>query len=292
MFSLERALRLGWLRWSARTRPLPRPDEVLSSLYPGRPLLLAHRGDRAHVPENTVLAVTQALTAGADGSEFDVRLSSDGVPVVIHDDTVDRTMHATGAVSSFTSVALGAMRARRHPRWGAGPAPGVPTLAELLAAMPDGSVAVVELKGPTRAERELEARALEVLAPHRRRLQVLVSSFHPGQLSTLRAQDEDLALGVLAEPEQMLPLRLCLHAGPLRAAALHLPVSMVDAALVTRAHKAGRRVHVWRVLSRRDLISVLDAGADAVMVDDVPAAATEMQRWLDERGLPPLARPS
>ncbi|MFZ9887064.1 MAG: glycerophosphodiester phosphodiesterase [Myxococcota bacterium] len=288
---LERALRLRWLDVSARSPSRPQPDAALQAIYPGRPLLLAHRGDRAHFPENTVLAVTQALARGADGSEFDVRLSRDGVPVVIHDDTVDRTMHATGPVSSFSSVALGAMRARRHSRWGTGPEPGVPTLAELLAAMPDGAVAVVELKGPVGSERQLEARALEVMEPHRRRLHMMVSSFHPGQLLNVRERDGDIALGVLAEPEQLLPLRLCLQALPLRAAALHLPVSMVDAELVARAHRAGRRVHVWRVLNRTNLITVLDAGADAVMVDDVPAAVVEMQRWLERRGLPSISSP-
>lgn len=272
---LDDALRRALLRAVARVPGLPRPSRALDEWYgpeQRRPLLLAHRGDRAHFPENTVVAVVEAIRRGADGSELDVRLSKDGVPVVIHDDTVDRTMHASGRVRDFTAAELGAMEARRHPRWGDGPRVGVPTLDELLSAFPDGSVAVVELKGPQHEEPGLERAALDVMARHRQRLRLMASSFHAAQLFTLRSLDDTLPLGVLSEPEQILPLRVGLQALPLGAEALHLPTSMVSPELVRRAHEAGLRVHVWRVMSKEDVAFLVGAGVDAVMVDDVPGA--------------------
>lgn len=261
---------------------LPRPSRALDEWYElagrKRPLLLAHRGDRAHFPENTVLSIVEAIRRGADGSEFDVRLSKDGVPVVIHDDTVDRTFHASGRVSDFTAAELAALEAKRHPRWGRGPRVGVPTLDELLGAFPDGSVAVVELKGPKHDEPGLERAALDVIERHRDRLHLMVSSFHAAQLLTLRALDDTLPLGVLSEPEQILPLRAGLQALPLGAEALHLPRSMVTKELVDLAHEAGLRVHVWRVMSAEDVRYLVDAGADAIMVDDVPGAFAALGR--------------
>ncbi len=253
---------------------------ALPGWYPGRPLLLAHRGDRAHFPENTVPAIREAIRRGADGSEFDVRLSADGVPVVIHDATVDRTMHARGFVRDFSARELSALEARRHPRWGDGARVGVPTLAELLEAFPDGSVAVVELKGPAADEPGLERAALDVIRPHRERLRVIASSFHAPQLLELRRLDRALPLGVLSEPEQILPLRVGVQALPIRPAALHLPRSMVTRALVRRAHAAGLRVHVWRVMTAADVSSLVEAGADAMMVDDVPAGRAALRRAL------------
>lgn len=275
---LDDALRGAMLRALAATPGSPRASRALDGWGQGRPLLLAHRGDRAHFPENTVVSIVEAIRRGADGSELDVRLSKDGVPVVIHDDTVDRTLHASGRVRDFTAVELARMEARRHPRWGDGARAGVPSLDELLHALPDGSVVVVELKGPQHTEPGLERAVVDVLQRHRDRLRLLASSFHAAQLHTLRTLDDTLPLGVLSEPEQILPLRLGLHALPLRAEALHLPRSMVTKELVRLAHEAGMRVNVWRVMSAADVRFLVDAGVDAIMVDDVPAARAALGR--------------
>lgn len=289
MGRLDDALRRGMLkaqRALSSVPGLPRPSRALDEWYgptlpgegQGRPLLLAHRGDRAHFPENTVVSMVEAIRRGADGSEFDVRLSKDGVPVVIHDDTVDRTMHASGRVRDFSAAELWAMEAKRHPRWGKGARVGVPTLDELLSAFPDGSVAVVELKGPQHRELGLERAALEVMNRHRPRLRLMASSFHAAQLSTLRRLDDTLPLGVLSEPEQILPLRVGLQTLPLAAEALHLPRSMVTRELVALAHEAGLRVHVWRVMSAEDVRFLVGAGVDAIMVDDIPGASAALGR--------------
>jgi glycerophosphoryl diester phosphodiesterase len=84
------------------------------------PLVIAHRGASAHAPENTLAAFRRALDDGADGLEFDVRLASDGVPVVIHDATLKRTAGRKGGIASLSSSALaeidvGSWFNRRHP---------------------------------------------------------------------------------------------------------------------------------------------------------------------------------
>ncbi|HWQ00281.1 MAG TPA: glycerophosphodiester phosphodiesterase family protein, partial [Vicinamibacterales bacterium] len=64
-----------------------------------RPRVFAHRGGAALAPENTIAAFDRGLACGADGLELDVRLARDGVPVVIHDATLDRTTDAVGPVA-------------------------------------------------------------------------------------------------------------------------------------------------------------------------------------------------
>jgi len=74
----------------------------MSNAAKSTPLIIAHRGDSANAPENTMAAFRLALEKGADGIELDVMLSADGVPVVIHDSTVDRTTNGSGRVRELT----------------------------------------------------------------------------------------------------------------------------------------------------------------------------------------------
>jgi glycerophosphoryl diester phosphodiesterase len=97
-------------------------------------LRLAHRGDWRRAPENTVPAFLAALDVpGCDGVEFDVRPAAGGVPVVIHDETLDRVQGIAGRVADLAPDEL-----ERH---------GVPTLEEVLHAVPRRAFLDVELKG-------------------------------------------------------------------------------------------------------------------------------------------------
>src|SRR4051812_17116518 len=80
---------------------------VSPSPCPPVPLIIGHRGAAAVAPENTLVSFEKALRDGADGIEFDVRLASDDVPVVIHDATLRRTVLRKGRVKDFSSVELG-----------------------------------------------------------------------------------------------------------------------------------------------------------------------------------------
>ena len=79
----------------------------------GLPLIIAHRGLSARAPENTVAAIRMAIAAGADGVEFDVRLSRDGIPVVFHDETLFRTARRKERVDSLTETPTICLR-KRH----------------------------------------------------------------------------------------------------------------------------------------------------------------------------------
>jgi glycerophosphoryl diester phosphodiesterase len=84
--------------------------------------VIAHRGASAEAPENTLAAFELAVRQGADALELDIRLSRDGVPIVLHDPTLDRTTRLKGSAAAFTAAEL--RRAK------------VPTLAEVLTAFP------------------------------------------------------------------------------------------------------------------------------------------------------------
>jgi glycerophosphoryl diester phosphodiesterase len=111
------------------------------------PLVIAHRGDSAHRPENTLAAFAAALEVGTAIVEFDVHLTHDGEVVVIHDETVDRTTDGRGAVRDMTLAELRRLSAGYPARFGAAYAgERVPTLAETLGLLRERAQAMIEIK--------------------------------------------------------------------------------------------------------------------------------------------------
>ena len=102
------------------------------SLAADRPIVVAHRGASVEQPENTIEAFEAAIEAGADAVEFDVRLTADGVPVVMHDPDVSRTTGGAGLVSEITVAEIRKL--------------GIPTLEEALACLAGRVAADIELK--------------------------------------------------------------------------------------------------------------------------------------------------
>ena len=114
------------------------------------PLVIAHRGDSAHRPENTLSAFASALELGVELVEMDVQLSRDGAVVVIHDASVDRTTDGTGRVSDLTLGELRKLSAGYPLRYGKDYAgERIPTFDEAIEAIGDRATLQVEIKGAT-----------------------------------------------------------------------------------------------------------------------------------------------
>jgi len=220
-------------------------------------------------------AFDAGLAAGADGLELDVRLSSDGVPVVIHDATLDRTTSGTGPVSAHTAAALARLDAACRFQ-GDGDFPwrgrgvGVPSLAEVLRRHRDCRV-IVEMKGNEPALGSAVARVLrdadaldrvcaagfgaDAMRAFRRALPEAATSAHREEVrlalcrSWVRWPLRDLPYGGYQVPER---------AGRLR---------VVSPAFVRGAHAAGLQVHVWTVNDAGDVRRLLDWGVDALITD-------------------------
>jgi len=130
------------------------------------PRVIGHRGAAGLAPENTAAAFRRGAALGVDWVEFDVHLTADGVPVVIHDDTVDRTTDGKGKVAALTLAELKCLDA------GAWFDPGargerIPTLAEMLDLLGElGLGAVVEIKPSPGAEVATAEATVELLREH------------------------------------------------------------------------------------------------------------------------------
>ncbi len=123
------------------------PAESLADyIYKNSPLITAHRGYAEIAPENTMSAFEAALNAGADASEFDVHMTLDGVLIVIHDESVDRTTNGTGLISELTYEYLSTLDAGswKDPKFAG---EKIPTLHQTLTYFQENNmVAVLEIK--------------------------------------------------------------------------------------------------------------------------------------------------
>jgi glycerophosphoryl diester phosphodiesterase len=129
------------------------------------PLIIAHRGDSSHRPENTLAAFAAGLETGAAIVEFDVHLTRDGEVVVIHDETIDRTTDGRGEVKRMTLAEIRRFSAGYPSRFGSAYAgERVPTLAETLGLLRERAHAMIEIKPEAvtdDAEGGIEAHVIE-----------------------------------------------------------------------------------------------------------------------------------
>jgi glycerophosphoryl diester phosphodiesterase len=240
-----------------------------------RPLILAHRGASAEAPENTIEAFDLALRQGADGIELDVRISSDGVPVVIHDARLERTTNGAGRVDALSARELGRLDAGT---WLSTRRPAlvrsrfrslrIPLLSEALAWMKEqGCVAYVELKRGRASNGGLEEKVLRVIRETGMVQNVVVISFHHAVLQTLRELDRRIALG-LDFTRPLLALRRAQAVG----ATAVLPLgALVTSKFVHRAHALGLKVVPWGADSPRSWRRLLAIGVDG-LITNRPAA--------------------
>ncbi|MFI9527012.1 glycerophosphodiester phosphodiesterase family protein [Micromonospora rosaria] len=231
----------------------------------GAPMtVVAHRGASSAAPENTLVAQEVARRAGADFVENDVQPSSDGVPFVLHDTTVNRTTSGTGPIRGLTAAQLKTLDAGS---WFAPHFAGatLPTLAEQLADLRTrGGNLLLEIKGAH--TRDQVARIVEVIRAERMTGRVFVQSFEVDALRYTRELAPELPTGLL---------RGTLDADPV-ATARELGLTAYNpsgAALATRPgivadlHAAGIAVMVWTINSPAQWKQLDELGVDGVITD-------------------------
>lgn len=245
------------------------------ALRGSRPLVFAHRGGAKLGPENTLTAFDRGLAAGADGLEFDVRLSADGDVVVMHDPTVDRTTNGNGPVRRLTTEQLAQLDVLGTGR-------GVPRLAEVLDRYRDAAL-IIEMKDNSAdlarrvVDRVRDARALE---------RVVLGSFHATPLRAARAYEPRLPTGSAKRETQVALYASYVRVAPYwaRYKTFQVPERSRGRRIVSRrfvrlAHAAGLAVQVWTVDAADDISRLLSYGVDAIISDRPDIAVKAVRTW-------------
>ncbi|MCX7838407.1 MAG: glycerophosphodiester phosphodiesterase family protein, partial [Anaerolineae bacterium] len=226
-----------------------------------KPLILAHRGASAYAPENTLAAFNLAFELGADGIELDVSLTRDGIPVVIHDDTVDRTTNGHGAVNQFTLAELQQLDASNRMEKYRGEK--IPTLEEVLRAVGTRGLINIEIKSTGLKTDGVEMAVLAAIE-NTGASRVLISSFNPLALRRMLLLDPRLPRGLLYAPRLPIFLRRAWLRPLVRPAALHPHFSMVTREWVQWAHARGYQVNTWTVDDPEVTRRLIEWGVDSL----------------------------
>ena len=257
-------------------------------LEPSRRLVIGHRGNRAHAPENTIESFAQAVAAGADAIEFDVHLSADGIPVVHHDPTLTRTTDGTGEIARMNFADLRKVDAgarftkdgKTFPYRGAGHR--IPRFEEVLEAFPAIPL-LVEIKDPLAAT---EVR--RIIEQHKSTERVVVDSFRSEALRVFdgsgiatgasrngiaRMLREGLGAGEAGQVEFKV---LCT---PLSYYGVPIPITRIIAA----ARKHDVRVNVWTVNETDVAQRLWLAGVTGIISDD-PGSMIALRKQLEAHG--------
>jgi glycerophosphoryl diester phosphodiesterase len=235
--------------------------------------VIGHRGNRAHAPENTIESFAQAVAAGADAIELDVHLSADGIPVVIHDPTLERTTDGTGEIARMNFAEIRRADAgakftkdgKTFPYRGAGHR--VPRFEEVVEAFPSTPL-LIEIKAPL-ASVQVRRIIEERMAADR----VVVDSFRPEALTIF--EESDIPVGASRDGIARI-LRESLGGKPLgqpEFSAICTPLSYYGFPLpVKRFARVARRydvrVHVWTVNDTRVARELWVAGVNGIVSDE------------------------
>lgn len=215
--------------------------------------IIAHRGASGDYPENTLLAIEQAVLQGADAVEIDV-FAVDGELIVIHDHHLARTTNGSGSIYQHSLAQLQQLDAGRGQR--------IPTLWQVLQLLAPTTLWLnIELKGDNtvapllsllkRAERELQFDANRLL----------ISSFNHHLLAALKQQQPALKLGALTAS---LPIDYAAFARQLNAYSVNCDVSFINQAFVDDAKARGLKVYVYTVDQADDIARMAEYGVDGI----------------------------
>jgi glycerophosphoryl diester phosphodiesterase len=240
-------------------------------------LIIGHRGASAVAPENTMAAFREAIAVGADGIEFDVRLTRDGVPVVIHDSTLRRTGGLPHRIADLTWQEVSKVDVGS---WfnGSFVNETVPSLAEMFTLFQsNNSTLYLEMKSDSASDqRPLADACVRAINDYSLKERVMVECFQLPALKIVKEIDPEIKTVALFEPSFTNPSvlsdqRIINQATGVGASALALHHRLARASLVQKAKAEGLHVAVWTVDDPAWIERARATGIDALITND-PAA--------------------
>lgn len=234
-------------------------------------IIYAHRGASQDAPENTMAAFYAALRRGADGIECDIRLTKDGVPVIIHDSYLDRTTNGTGLISHVTYQELRRLEAaaRVHPDHAGEKIPSLSNLFTWIKKTP--LLLNLELKPVQAAEGVLEKEVLRLLGKHGLTNRTVISSYDPYSLYTIKQLQNEVKTALiylyLDEPWQI--------AEEIGASALHPYYPFMTLELFYAIRERGFEILPYTVDHWSELDQLIRLGASGV-ITNTPSRARKI----------------
>lgn len=228
---------------------------------------IAHRGASGYAPENTLAAFDKAVEMQADYIEIDVQLSKDDLPVIIHDDTLDRTTNGTGNVSAYT---LEELRSLDAGSWFDKKYAGekIPSLNEVLEMYGEKINILIELKSPELYP-GVEEKVAEALAKYKLDTSnnIVIQSFnHPSVIKSAELLPE-ITHGVLAGENYKNVTDQQLQEFAAYAEYFNPNLKIVSSELVDNVHQAGMKISPYTIKTKAEAERIYKFGVDGLITD-------------------------
>ena len=235
--------------------------------------VISHRGANRVTPQNTIEAFKKAIQFRADGFETDVHLTSDGVPVLCHNYTIDKTSDGKGAIAKNTLDYLKGFDFGsyfHHTFKGT----EIPTLEEFLNLSEKANLKVlnIEIKSPRSKDYTIVDKVIEAVKAHNLFDKLLISSFDPSVLVVCKKIDKNCKTGLLYSPDKLIGVKISRNpvgfAKEIGADALHPMYLYVNKRYMEKAHNAGLMVNPWTVNKAKTAQKLIDLGVDGIITDN------------------------
>lgn len=226
----------------------------------------AHRGYSGKYPENTMLAFRKAVEAGADGIELDVQLSRDGVPVIIHDELVDRTTDGKGRVKDMTLAELQALDASYlyAGQYGKNP---IPTFREYCEFVKDLPITTnIEMKTGVFEYPGIEETVWAMLQEFHLEDKVIISSFNHFTILRMRELAPKLKYGFLSETWIIDAGKYCHDQG---VPCYHPLFRNLTEEVVRELKQYGLEINTYTVNTEEDVRDLANKGVD-ILIGNFP----------------------
>jgi glycerophosphoryl diester phosphodiesterase len=228
-----------------------------------KPYILAHRGASALAPENTAASFQMAIDVGADGVEFDVQMTKDNEPVIIHDEKVDRTTNGQGYVKDFLLKEIKTLDAGISiPSKFEGEK--ILTLNETLEIVKQCNMINIELKNGIIEYPGLEEKVIHAVRSYHLEEKVILSSFNHFSIHKISAIAPDIMAAILYISILYNPWDYARQVG---AGAIHPHYLGITDEMIEKSHENGIKVNVYTVNQDSDIIRMRKHGVDAIITD-------------------------
>jgi glycerophosphoryl diester phosphodiesterase len=216
-----------------------------------RPLIISHAACGGHAPANTLQGIRKAIDLGSEAIEIDVQATADGVPVLMHDLTVDRTTNGSGEVAKMTLEQIRELDAGGEPP---------PTLAEVLDLTKGVVLLVMEIKAPG-----IEPQVAKVVEGAGARDDVMTWSFFPEALEGMRAAEPRIPCALLVAVEFMdrWPA-LRSHAVTIGAQGVSVFFAGIDDRVVEDCRRSGLALYSWTADQPEHIAKLMEQGVDGI----------------------------
>lgn len=221
----------------------------------------AHRGFSGKYPENTMLAFSKAIEIGADGIELDVQLTKDNVPIIIHDEKIDRTTNGTGFVVDYTYEELKQFDASyifkdfgfNH----------IPTLEEYFELVKDYDIITnIELKTGINEYLGIEKIVLDLIRKYNISEKIIISSFNHFSVLRMKELAPDMKYGFLSED-------WIIDAGTYvsnqNVSCYHPRYNNLIPSVIKDLKENNLEINTWTVNEEKDMRYLIENGIDAII---------------------------